>query len=147
MPDARCTRGPVCNKEVKNAHEHTGSAETSDIPCAMVLRLMSGSPRRSGLFDTVVSRIWPTEPGWDDRPPGDLTPTIEASGPPDFAVRSNPSSPRGFAGQGPSLPGGSPGKAPFVSAPFDRSRILANPPCHHVSRLTLPRPPHPAPRL
>src|SRR5512140_1726134 len=39
----------------------------------------------------------------------------------------------------------SPGKAPFVSAPFDRSRILANPPRHHVSRLTLPRPPHPAP--
>jgi hypothetical protein len=41
----------------------------------------------------------------------------------------------------------SPGKAPFVSASFDRSQILANPPCHHVSRLTLPRPPHPAPRL
>ena len=27
MPDARCTRGPVCKKEEKNAHEHTGSAE------------------------------------------------------------------------------------------------------------------------
>jgi hypothetical protein len=24
---------------------------------------------------------------------------------------------------------------------------FANPPCHHVARLTLPRPPHPIPRL
>src|SRR6266700_1805223 len=34
----------------------------------------------------------------------------------------------------------------FVSSPFDRSRVHKNPPCHHVARLTLPRPPHPAPR-
>jgi hypothetical protein len=27
MPDARCTRGPVCKIVQKNAHEHTGSAE------------------------------------------------------------------------------------------------------------------------
>ncbi len=27
MPDARCTRGPVCKWVMKNAHEHTGSAE------------------------------------------------------------------------------------------------------------------------
>ena len=30
----------------KAAHEHTGQRRTSDIPCAMVLRLMSRSPRR-----------------------------------------------------------------------------------------------------
>jgi hypothetical protein len=35
--------------------------------------------------------------------------------------------------------------ASFVSAPFDRSRILVGPALHHVSRLTLPRPPHPHP--
>src|SRR5713101_775866 len=34
----------------------------------------------------------------------------------------------------------------FVSAPFDRSQILVRPALHHVSRLTLPRPPHPIPR-
>src|SRR6266849_2115565 len=34
----------------------------------------------------------------------------------------------------------------FVSAPFDRSRILVGPALHHVPRLTLPRPPHPIPR-
>src|SRR6266852_4857824 len=33
----------------------------------------------------------------------------------------------------------------FVSAPFDRSQILVGPALHHVSRLTLPRPPHPHP--
>ncbi len=27
MPDARCTRGPVCKMGEENAHEHTGSAE------------------------------------------------------------------------------------------------------------------------
>jgi hypothetical protein len=27
MPDARCTRGPVCKMKKQNAHEHTGSAE------------------------------------------------------------------------------------------------------------------------
>ena len=27
MPDARCTRGPVCKMGKGNAHEHTGSAE------------------------------------------------------------------------------------------------------------------------
>src|SRR5713226_4606987 len=36
--------------------------------------------------------------------------------------------------------------APFVSSPFDRSRIPKEPALHHVARLTLPRPPHPTPR-
>ena len=27
MPDARCTRGPVCKIVRRNAHEHIGSAE------------------------------------------------------------------------------------------------------------------------
>jgi hypothetical protein len=39
MPDARCIRGPVCKMGSDDAHEHTGSAEASDIPCAMALRL------------------------------------------------------------------------------------------------------------
>ena len=34
----------------KNAHEHTGQRRTSDIPCAMALRLISRSPRSIGLF-------------------------------------------------------------------------------------------------
>jgi hypothetical protein len=39
MPDARCTRGLVCVVHKRAAHEHTGEAEASDIPCAMALRL------------------------------------------------------------------------------------------------------------
>src|SRR5258707_15721131 len=35
----------------------------------------------------------------------------------------------------------------LVRVPFDRSRILVGPALHHVSRLTLPRPPHPIPRF
>src|SRR6187549_2289363 len=34
MPDARCTRGLVCEMVQKAAHEHTGQRRTSDIPCA-----------------------------------------------------------------------------------------------------------------
>ena len=43
---ARCTR--------KCAHEHTGSAEASGIPCVMALRLMPRSPRRRIRLVTVV---------------------------------------------------------------------------------------------
>ena len=37
-------------------------------------------------------------------------------------------------------------EAPFVRVPFDRSQADKDPPCHHVTRPTLPRPPHPTPR-
>jgi len=88
MPDARCTRGPVCKMGKESAHEHTGQRRRSDIPCAMALRLTSRSPRRSGLFDTVASRNLAPWPGRARAPPQDLTPTTEASGPHDFTVRS-----------------------------------------------------------
>jgi hypothetical protein len=96
----------------------------SDIPCAMALRITSRSPRRIGLVCLRRLRIWLIRARSGRRASEDLTPTIEASGPHDFTVRT----------------------APFVSAPSDRSRV-AKPALHHVSRLTLPRPPHPAPRL
>ena len=35
MPGARCTRGPVRNEVGSCAHEHTGEAEASGIPCVM----------------------------------------------------------------------------------------------------------------
>jgi hypothetical protein len=46
---AKCTR--------KCAHEHTGSAEASGIPCAMVLRLMPRSPRRRIRLVTVAAGL------------------------------------------------------------------------------------------
>ena len=38
----------MCTK--KCAHEHTGQRRTSDIPCAMALRLIACSPRRTALL-------------------------------------------------------------------------------------------------
>jgi hypothetical protein len=45
MPDARCTRDLMRNVHKECAHEHTGQRRTSDIPCAMALRLITRSPR------------------------------------------------------------------------------------------------------
>ena len=66
MPDARCTRGLMCNVHRKCAHEHTGQRRTSDIPCAMALRLITCSPRRTALLP-------PSRPE-KLLPPGALTP-------------------------------------------------------------------------
>jgi hypothetical protein len=88
MPDARCTRGLVCKRAQEHAHEHTGQRRQSDIPCAMALRLISRSPRSIGLSCLRRLRIAGlSAPGRADLPSADLTPTIEASGPHDFAVR------------------------------------------------------------
>src|SRR5450631_1513174 len=66
MPDARCTRGPVRKGGVGCAHEHTGQRRQSDIPCAMALRLITSSPRRTALLP-------PLRPE-KQLPPGALTP-------------------------------------------------------------------------
>ena len=65
-PGARCTRGLVCNVHKECAHEHTGQRRTSDIPCAMALRLIACSPRRTALLP-------PSRPE-KLLPPGALTP-------------------------------------------------------------------------
>src|SRR3981081_3737885 len=66
MPDARCTRDLMRNVHKKCAHEHTGQRRTSDIPCAMALRLITCSPRRTALLP-------PLRPE-KQLPPGALTP-------------------------------------------------------------------------
>jgi hypothetical protein len=125
MPDARCIRGLVCKRVEESAHEHTGQRRRSDIPCAMALRLITRSPRGIGLSCPRRLRITGSSaPGRVDLPSADLTPTIEASDPHDFAVR-------------------------FSTA---RQRILgllteSIPPCDPIARTTPPRPPHPIPRF
>ena len=87
MPDARCTRGPVC-KEKENAHEQTGSAESNPtFPAQWLYGLFRALPGVSGFLASVASRKPALRPGWAVAPPKDLTPTTEASGPHDFAVR------------------------------------------------------------
>jgi hypothetical protein len=72
----------------KNAHEHTGQRRTSDIPCAMALRLMTRSPRRIWtLLSPSPYGIWQVSPVGLSAPPQDLTPTLRQSGPHAFAVR------------------------------------------------------------
>src|SRR5258707_5510439 len=50
MPDARCTRDLMRSVHKECAHEHTGQRRASDIPCAMALRLITRSPRRTALL-------------------------------------------------------------------------------------------------
>ena len=72
----------------KCAHEHTGQRRTSDIPCAMALRLMTRSPRRIWLCCLRrLYGIWHVSPVGLSAPPQDLTPTLRQSGPHAFAVR------------------------------------------------------------
>jgi hypothetical protein len=66
------------NEWKQTAHEHTGSAEASSLPCAMALRLIPRSPRRIGLCCLRRQRKLVF---------ANLTPAIEASGPHGFAVR------------------------------------------------------------
>ncbi len=95
-PGARCTRGLMCQMHTaKSAHEHTGSAE------AVRPSLRNGftayfvlSPARPGLLVTVAPKR--------REPLRNLTPTIGASGPHDFAVRITRRSSK--AHQRPSLP-------------------------------------------
>ena len=79
MPGARCARWPRVQWVVRNAHAFVRSHRKSPgIPRAMVLRLMSYSPRRSGFLVTVTPEKLASQ---------ELDAGVEASGPYDFAVR------------------------------------------------------------
>ena len=95
MPDARCTRGPVCKMGKENAHEHTGSAE------AIRHSLRNGftayfalSPENRALLSPSPHGSWHVRPVGLPAPPQDLTPTAEASGPHEFTVRFSIARPR-----------------------------------------------------
>ena len=78
MPGARCTRGLVCNMHKKTHTSIQVQRRQSDIPCAMVLRLIARSPRRSGFLVTVAPEKLASQ---------ELDAGVEASGPHDFTVR------------------------------------------------------------
>ena len=70
MPDARCTRGPVCKMGNENAHEHTGSAE------AIRHSLRNGFTAYNALSSATNSSCHRhrridgvSAPGWADTPP------------------------------------------------------------------------------
>ena len=57
MPGARCTRGPVRNEVVVARTSIQVQRKQSDIPCAMVLRLIPCSPRRRIRLVTVAAGL------------------------------------------------------------------------------------------
>jgi hypothetical protein len=87
MPDARCTRGLVC-KWVKKRTRAYRAAE------AIRHSLRNGftaynalSPENRAFLPPSPHGNWHFGPVGLSAPPQDLTPTSEASGPHDFAVR------------------------------------------------------------
>jgi hypothetical protein len=90
MPDARCTRGPVCKMGRENAHEHTGSAEN-------IRHSLRNGLTAYGELSPVIRFVChrrPTNDGWPDARLGrlrlrELDANHEASGPHAFAVRSS----------------------------------------------------------
>ncbi len=66
-----------CTKQ--NAHEHTGQRRTPGLPCAMALRLMACSPRRTAVLP-------PLRPGKSNAPRC-MDASNATSGPHAFAVR------------------------------------------------------------
>jgi hypothetical protein len=59
-PGARCTRGLACKLATKKTHTSIQvQRKHSGLPCAVVLRLTSRSPRRPGFLATVISGSLP----------------------------------------------------------------------------------------
>ena len=123
MQGARRTRGLVRKMESGCAHEHTGSAEASGIPCVMALRLMPSSPRRRIRLVTVVGGLAAAQPGrvWvSHRRLG------TSNGCQDHTV------------------------LPYAQTSFVLRALTSltrfNPPCDINGAPTLSRPPHPIPR-
>jgi len=57
MPGARCTRGLVCNRHKKCAHEHTGQRRHPTFPAQWLYDLYRALPGRAGLVVTVAGGI------------------------------------------------------------------------------------------
>ncbi len=87
MPDARCTRGPVCKRQKKTHTSIQGSGGDPTFPAQWLYGLYRALPGESGFVVSVASRNLVARPGRAFAPPQDLTPTTEASGPHDFTVR------------------------------------------------------------
>src|SRR5215217_6808319 len=89
MPGARCTRSLACKN--KKAHEvvTTSSPEQPGIPRAMVLTAYFEISPVIGSIVTVACGYGWSAPGRADFASAKLDAGIEASGPHDFAVRSN----------------------------------------------------------
>jgi hypothetical protein len=88
MPDARCTRGLVCKVVQKVRTRAYRAAEAIRHSLRNGLTAYNAlSPENRALLPPSPYGIWHVGPVGLSAPPQDLTPTAEASGPHDFAVR------------------------------------------------------------
>ena len=117
--------------------------ETPGSPCAMVLRLISRSPRRRIRLVTVASGLMVCPPGWARKTSASLTPATGAR----TTRLCRTQRPQENTFDGPCAIRRAPPEA-FQRRSSARTSIAhrQNPPCDAVSRPTLPRPPHPVPR-
>jgi hypothetical protein len=101
MPGARCTRGLVCKMhERKRTRAYRFSGGNPAFPAQWFDGLWRALPGDQDLFVAVAPLIMAEPPGWACFASAGLDANHEASGPHAFAVRSSPSSPKGFAGPG-----------------------------------------------
>ena len=125
-PGAHGTRSRACSVVVARALVTTSTRDHPTFPHAMVLRFTPRSPWRRIRLVTVVGELtaYPRPVG-----PTCLRQLDTSNGCQDHTASPSAST-------------------SFVSAPFDRSRVWLNPKpaLQSLARLTLPRPPHPAPR-
>ena len=126
MPGARCTHSLACKMKTSIRVSHHRFAETLGHSLRDgVNGFLRALPGDRALLPPSPADMACLNPVGPTLPPRNLTP---ASGRQDHTT--SPS-------------------AAIVSRPraVDRSRIQENPPCDHVARPTLPRPPHPAPNV
>ena len=86
-----CALHPRSRVHLRTKNAHTSiqvQRRHSGLPCAMALRLIPCSPRRTASFATVAARIWRNPTRWSDSST-QLDASTAASGPHDFAVRVN----------------------------------------------------------
>jgi hypothetical protein len=83
MPGAQRTHSLACKVKKHTSFSHHRFAETTGIPCAMVLRFPSCSPRRPGFIVSVI--------GVTRERHRQLDISVGISGPHDFAVRTGAS--------------------------------------------------------
>jgi hypothetical protein len=124
-PDAQRIRSPVCKSEKHTSVVTTNTPKTSGVPHAMGYGLLRALPGdRSICFVTVVATEDVSLPGWAGLS-GATFANVRASGPHDLG-RPGQRRRQRFIGHSRTL--------------FGESALSLHP------RLTLPRPPHPAPR-
>ena len=125
IPGARCTRGLVCKMcKRKRTRAYRFSGGNPAFPAQWFYGLYRALPGDRACLTPSPREYGFVRPVGLAKPPRDLTPTAEASGPHDFAVRSS---------------------TVRLRSPIDRSRIDKTRPAIAPCARALPRPPLPVP--